>query len=242
MKNHATLNGSVTLEITRSGSVGGKQRFEVPVPSKHARVLDALNWVRENEDPSLGFRFACRVGMCGTCAVIINDREALACQTTLGKFGERTIRIEPLRGLPVQHDLIVDMQPFFSNLARAEAGLKPREPHSNKLSIIPPASNKRTTIEAHNGCITCGACVSAIADQLQSSDPVGLAALNRLLMLMLEERDSIGAERLGEFIEEVQTLSLQAAEHAESICPADIPLSSALEQLKSFAANYGDNG
>ena len=109
-------------------------------------------------------------------------------------------------------------------------------------SIIPPASNKRTTIEAHNGCITCGACVSAIADQLQSSDPVGLAALNRLLMLMLEERDSIGAERLGEFIEEVQTLSLQAAEHAESICPADIPLSSALEQLKSFAANYGDNG
>ena len=231
--------GSVTLEIARSGSGGGQERFDVPVPSTHARVLDALSWARENEDPSLGFRFACRVGMCGACAVVINGKETLACQTTLGEIDESTIRIEPLRGLPVQHDLIVDMRPFFSNLARAEAGLKPRDPQSRDLPIIAPDSNERTTIEAQNGCITCGACVSAIADQPQVDDPVGLAALNRILMLMLEERDSAGATRLDEFADEVRALRPQSAEHAESVCPANIPLASALEQLKSFVAGHG---
>lgn len=240
--NDTTADSTVTLEVARGESGSGRTRFEVPVLSAHARVLDALNWVREHEDPTLGFRYACRVGMCGSCAIVVNGKEALACQMTIGEIEDTTIRVEPLRGLPVQHDLIVDMRPFFAGLARAEAALRPRDPGRRDLSVMPPASNERTTIEAQNGCITCGACTSAIADEARNEDDVGPAALNRLLMLALEERDSAGNARLAGIAGEVQALSAEAIARAESVCPANIPLASALEQLKSLIADHDRGG
>lgn len=241
MTDIAGSNATVTLDVARTNPAD-RSHFEVPVRSAHARVLDALNWARENEDPTLGFRYACRVGMCGACAVVINGREALACQTPLGEIDGGTLRVEPLRGLPTRHDLIVDMRPFFESLARADAALRPREPDRRDLPVIPPASNERTAIEAQNGCITCGACVSAIADEAKGDDGVGPAALNRLLMLALDERDGAGAARLKEIAAEVHSLGGGAIVRAESVCPAEIPLSAALEQLKSLIADHGDRG
>ena len=147
-----------------------------------------------------------------------------------------------MRGLPTRHDLIVDLRPFFEGLARVEAALRPREPDRRDLPAIPPASNERTTIEAQNGCITCGACVSAIADEAKGDDGVGPAALNRLLMLALEERDGVGAARLKKISAEVYSLGGDAIARAESVCPAEIPLSAALEQLKSLITDHDDRG
>lgn len=232
-------NATVTLDIARTDPAD-RSRFEAPVPSAHARVLDALNWIRENEDPTLGFRYACRVGMCGACAVVIDGKEALACQAALGDAEGRTLRVEPLRGLPARRDLIVDMRPFFEGLARAGAALRPREPDRRDLPNLPPDSGERAAIEARNGCITCGACVSAIAGEAASGDGVGPAALNRALMLTLDERDGAGTARLKDVAGEALSLSAEAMARAESVCPARIPLSATLERLKALVAGHDD--
>ena len=120
------------------------------------------------------------------------------------------LRVEPLRGLPARHDLIVDMRPFFEGLARAGAALRPREPERRGLPVLPPGAGDRTAIEARNGCLTCGACVSAIAGEAAGADGVGPAALNRVLMLALDERDAAGTARLSAVAGEARGLSAEA--------------------------------
>ncbi len=240
MSGETAPGAAVTLDVARTDPAD-RRRFEVPVPSAHARVLDALHWVRENEDPTLGFRYACRVGMCGACAVVVNGREALACQAALGEAGGGPLRVEPLRGLPARHDLVVDMRPFFEGLARAGAALRPREPDRRDLPVLPPGSAERTEIEARNGCITCGACVSAVAGDADGGG-VGPAALNRVLMLALEERDRGRAARLADVAREARGLDADAMARAERVCPAEIPLSATLERLKSLVPDHDGGG
>ena len=98
----------ITLEISRTDG-DDVNSFKVPVPSRNSRVLDALLYVRHNIDPSLGFRYSCRAGMCGSCAVVINGKEGLSCQTTIGSLQSDVVRVEPMRALPVLKDVMCDI-------------------------------------------------------------------------------------------------------------------------------------
>ena len=97
---------TIALSIFRSTRPSMFETHTVPV-GPTSRVLDALLHVQHNEDPTLGIRYSCRVGMCGSCAVVVNGKECLACQTSIDSLGSRNVKVEPLRALPVQHDLMV---------------------------------------------------------------------------------------------------------------------------------------
>ena len=133
--------------------------------------------------------------MCGSCAVVVNGKEALACQTSIGALGTDVVRISPLRALPVLRDVMSDMAPFFDTLKRAEAALRPKDPNLKSLRTMPPAAPHRATIEGQNGCITCGACFSACEWSATRPGYLGPAAMNRVLMLALDERDALGKAR-----------------------------------------------
>ena len=97
------------------GGDGHFDRFELPVEDPtNTTILDVLLRIQRDLDPSLSFRYACRVNMCGSCGMVINGKEGLACKTNvsdLPKKGEITLR--PLNHFPIVKDLVVDMQPFF---------------------------------------------------------------------------------------------------------------------------------
>lgn len=225
----------ITLEVSRS--VAGKaSRFEVPVPLPTSRVLDALLYVREHLDPSLGFRYSCRAGMCGSCAVVVNGREALSCQTSIGDLGTDVVRVAPLRALPVLRDVMCDMTPFFDTLKRADAALRPKDPDSKTVRVMPPGEPRRATIEAQNGCITCGACFSACEWTSTRPGYLGPAAMNRVLMLALDERDAVGRERLLAMATENGALRCHVLGNCSSVCPVDIPLRQGMEKLKGLLA------
>src|SRR5437588_8075955 len=105
----------ITVSVHRlRPETGEKPRFEtheVELGSK-ASILDALFALQRGPCPDLAFRFSCRVGMCGSCAVVVNGRERLTCTTLINAVGSK-LRIEPLRNLPVIRDLAVDLKPFF---------------------------------------------------------------------------------------------------------------------------------
>jgi len=228
----------VTISISRTDE-GARQTFNVPVASQATRVLDALLFVREHLDPSVGFRFSCRAGMCGSCAVVINGKEALACQTAIASLNSREISISPLRALPVIRDLVTDMAPFFKTFKSSHAALKAKNPDNRLPQVLPPGSTRRQLIERQNGCVTCGACYSAC--EWSSSRPgyLGPAALNRVLMLALDERDEDGLNRLDQIGVADGALRCHGLGNCSVVCPIEIPLSEGMDTLKGLLANVG---
>lgn len=225
----------ITLEIARSDERRAS-RFDVPVPGAASRVLDALLYVRERLDPSLGFRYSCRAGMCGACAVVVNGKEALSCQTAIGTLGTTTVRVSPLRALPVLRDLTCDMTPFFDTFRRADAALRPNDATRKTISVMPPTEAHRALIERQNGCITCGTCYSAYESSTTRTSDLRPAALNRVLMLSLDERDATGRARLATVASEVETAHGDGLVDFDAVCPVNIPLREGIAKLRELLA------
>jgi succinate dehydrogenase/fumarate reductase iron-sulfur protein len=230
-----TYPSTITLDVARSDP-SRPSRFEVPVPTAGSRILDALLYVREHVDATLGFRYACRAGMCGACAVVVNGKEALACQMPVAAPGVRNVRVAPLRGLPVLRDLVCDMEPFFAGWKRAHAALQPNEPARETPRTMPPGEPRRALFEGQYGCLTCGACDSACADALGGDHARGPAALNRVLMLALDERDAQGNERLSTLARETDRLRAYGRGRIDDVCPVGIPLRRAMDALERLVA------
>jgi succinate dehydrogenase/fumarate reductase iron-sulfur protein len=228
------------LKVQRTPRNGhAESTYAVTLANPHARVLDALMSVRQEQDPTLGFRFSCRVGMCGSCAMVINGRERLACQTKIADLGTTDLEIAPLRSLPPKRDLTPDMAPFFDAMKRAHAALDPTEPDRRDIRTMPPDEEKRAVIEKLNGCITCGACYSACEWTRSHPGYLGPSALNRLYMLALDERDARGKERVEVAATAEGALRCHALGSCSAVCPIEIPLKSGMQRLKGLVARSG---
>ena len=151
---------SVSVQRGRSGQ-GGRAQFEthqVELAEK-ASVLDALFALQRGPCPDLAFRFSCRVGMCGSCAMVVNGREQLTCSTLVNTIGTK-LRIEPLRNLPVVRDLAVNYRPFFEAYKRTMPQFVPRDGLED-FYPIPRDSREGKSLDRQPQCIDCGACYSA---------------------------------------------------------------------------------
>jgi succinate dehydrogenase/fumarate reductase iron-sulfur protein len=230
-----TYPHTITLDVARSDA-SRPSRFEVPVPTAGSRILDALLYVRERLDATLGFRYACRAGMCGACAVVVNGKEALACQLPVAALGTPEVRVAPLRGLPVLRDLVCDMEPFFAGWKRAHAALQPDAPARDTPRTMPPGEPRRALIEGQNGCLTCGACDSACADSLGGDHSRGPAALKRVRMLVQDEADPRIMDRLSTIAPETDRLRAYAQSGIDDVCPVGIPLRRAMDALERLVA------
>ena len=152
-----TPGDTITVRIKRSagaGAEGREQEFAVPY-QKWMRVLDALNWIAENDATDLAYRWFCGSKMCGTCAVRMNGREVLACWEAV----EPQMTIEPLRNLPVVRDLVVDRSPYENKVASLEPWL--RRP-GDYAGFPEPLSHKQMKNASKAlDCISCMCCYSA---------------------------------------------------------------------------------
>src|SRR5687768_11086468 len=131
------------IRIARSASNGisrGIEQFAVELEDRMT-VLDALFRIQRGQDSSLSFRCACRVGMCGTCAMSINGIPRLACQTRARVLETPVIHVKPLANLPVIKDLVVSLDPFFEQWKRVKPAFRPANPNSTELARIPATSD-----------------------------------------------------------------------------------------------------
>ena len=115
-------------------------------------LLDGLIWIQRNSDPTLAFRCACRVGMCGTCGVVVNGREGLACRTMARDLLDGGARVEPMRHMPVVRDLVTDGSAFYAKLRQ----VSPRAPDPSdgaRLAVIDPNTPERAAVELQRECI-----------------------------------------------------------------------------------------
>lgn len=181
---------TITVHIRR-GDRAGEETFRVAAADP-VTVLDLLREIQRAQDPSLGFRYSCRVAMCGTCAVRVNGRSALACRAVLEHHAE-TVEVAPLAGLPVIRDLVVDMRPFWRQWTRVQPWFVRRD-HGDRR--VPVGSDDDNALARTLGCIGCGACYSSCEIAGRGNDYLGPAALNRALALIADPRDGAGTDRL----------------------------------------------
>ena len=173
------------------GARGSFARYAVEAPPE-GMVVDALFAVQRGHDSSLAFRVSCRAGICGSCAVRVDGRERLACQTPLSILGDR-FRVQPLRHLPVLRDLVPDLDPFFERYGRVHPEFRPRPGLEEPVAIT---SAERGLVDRLINCISCGACHSACDEVGLNPAFIGPAGLARALALAADSRDGDPQARL----------------------------------------------
>ena len=190
------MSGTLLVRVWRGTRNGQFQRFEVP---RHASqtVLDVVTYIQRALDPTLAYRFACRVGMCGSCAMSVNGAPRWTCRTHVDNVVKNdSLQIAPLRNLPVIRDLVTDMREFFDKWARAKGSFKGTRSRHDDFQQISPENKSRKQVDAGIECIGCAVCYSACDVVKWNPDYLGPAALNRAWTLVNDERDAANAERL----------------------------------------------
>ncbi len=207
--------------------------YTIEAKSKFS-VLDGLFAILENQDGTLGFRYSCRAGMCGSCAMRIDGRENLACRLRLENLGS-TITVEPLRSLPIVKDLATDMTPFFEKYRKVDpffVGDSPSfaDPAPEPLRVD-PAQFLRQNANRAIDCISCGACYSACPTVASNPAYLGPAALNRAFALAADERDR-DSHRIDLVLGPEGAYSCRSVGNCVSVCPAGVAPLAAITLLR----------
>ena len=187
---------TLQVRVWRGGEAGRFQQFEVPRLASQT-VLDVVTYIQRNLEPALAYRFACRVGMCGSCAMTVNGKARWTCRTHVANVaaGNR-LEIAPLNNLPVIKDLVTDMSRFFDKWAQAQGRFHGTRSRRDGFARVAPDSPQRREVDVAIECIGCGVCYSSCDVVTWNADYLGPAALNRAWTLINDERDAARVQRL----------------------------------------------
>jgi fumarate reductase iron-sulfur subunit len=229
------MASSVTLRVFRWTADQAERLDEYRVTAAaDTTVLDALVEIQRAQDPTLAFRYACRVGMCGSCAMVVNGRERWACRTRLESLGPGPISVRPLYHFPLLRDLVVDMTPFASKLRDVGAALTPRE-GAEPYALVSGGSAERREIDLAIECIGCGMCVSACTMVGHNERFPGPAALNRALTLELDHRDGGRGARWRVLLSEDALARCHGQGNCTEVCPMSLSPADSIRRLRRLA-------
>ncbi len=226
------------IEIYRydptQGGDGHFDHFDLQVEDEtNTTILDVLIRIQKEQDSTLAFRYACRVNMCGSCAVVINGREGLACKTNVSDFSKNVVlTIRPLNHFPVVKDLVIDMGPFFQKYEDCLPFFEPKE-IMEEPAIIPPASRERQAIGLATECIACGCCVSSCTMVNYHQSYAGPAPLNRAFTLLMDSRDGLYQERMDRALHSCYNCRTEF--NCTEVCPKEISCTRAIKYIQRLA-------
>jgi fumarate reductase iron-sulfur subunit len=222
--------------VWRGREQGRFQQFEVPRLESQT-VLDVVTYIQRRLDPTLSYRFACRVGMCGSCAMTVNGRARWTCRAHVAKVAEDgRLEIAPLANLPVVKDLVTDMTPFFDKWAQARGRFEGAATRKDDFARVSPASPGRRLADAGIECIGCGVCYSSCDVVAWNPEYLGPAALNRAWTLVNDERDTGNRARIAAVAGDAGCHACHTHTSCTERCPKQISPTSAIAGLKRVAA------
>ena len=234
---------TLRVQVWRGDAYGGAyQAFEVPRRESQT-VLDVVTWIQRNLDPTLAYRYACRVGMCGSCAMTVNGAPRWTCRTHVDKVAaDGRLALAPLRNLPVIRDLAADMREFFDKWARAKGRFQGAATRRDDCARVLPQSAQRQLADAAIECIGCGVCYAACDVVAANPGYLGPAALNRAWTLVNDARDTAQAERLRAVSGDAGCLSCHTHTSCTERCPKAIAPTAGIAGLKRAVARAALKG
>jgi fumarate reductase iron-sulfur subunit len=228
----------ITLEVTRyhpgRDKEPGLQSYEVPL-RKDWVVLDALNYVKDSVDGSLSFRWSCRMGICGSCGMMVNGEPKLTCATFLSDYAPDPIRIEPLRHFPILRDLIVDISDFLEKLTKVKPWLIREEEKRVVDGEYLQTPEEADTFRQFSMCINCLLCYAACP--VYGLDPLfaGPAALALAQRYNMDSRDQGANDRLDILSQHDGIWGCTFVGDCTRVCPKNVDPAGAIQQYKLTA-------
>jgi fumarate reductase iron-sulfur subunit len=233
----------LTVDVWRGDSNAGHlQRFDVPQFASQT-VLDVVTAIQRTQDPSLSYRFACRVGMCGSCAMSVNGRARWTCRTHVAEVARGGhLELRPLRSFPVIRDLVVEMSVFFDKLESAGSRFKGARSRHDPVAAVKPDTAPRRAASKSIECIGCGVCYASCDVVQERPDYLGPAALNRAWTLVNDERDTSNHDRLDQVLASQGAPSCHTQMNCTARCPQGLPVTAAIAGLKRIAVRRALKG
>ncbi|WP_299619104.1 succinate dehydrogenase/fumarate reductase iron-sulfur subunit [Pelagibius sp.] len=227
--------GLLTVRVWRGREEGRFETYRVPARANQT-VLDVVTEVQRSQEPALAYRFACRVGVCGSCAMTVNDRPRWTCRTHVARVREEGIlTIEPLRNMPRIKDLACDLTPFFEKWQKAGGRHVATASRRDPLQKIDPRSKPRLAASAAIECINCAVCYSACDVVSWNAGYLGPAALNRAWTLVNDARHGARHETLDRAFADGGCASCHSQGNCTRHCPVELSPSESIAGLKRSA-------
>jgi succinate dehydrogenase / fumarate reductase iron-sulfur subunit len=197
-------------------------------------VLDGLWYIKENVDSTLAWRASCRMGVCGSCGMLINGRARLACNTQIAELGTRVVAVAPLPNFEIVRDLVPDLRPLFD----AHTALSPFVIHAEADTLEPPSAEYFQSVDEmqrylqFSYCIKCACCVAACPTC--ATDPVysGPMALAQAHRYNSDTRDEGFEVRKQELAGESGPWRCHFAGECSRVCPKGVDPAKAIQLLK----------
>ncbi|MFA9405127.1 MAG: succinate dehydrogenase iron-sulfur subunit [Anaerolineales bacterium] len=193
------------------------------------QVLDLLNQVKWYQDGTLSYRRSCAHGICGSDAMRINGKNLLACKVLVKDVGKK-ITIEPILGLPIVKDLIVDMEPFFEHYRSVMPYFVNDDPPPAGERLQSP--EERAKFDDTTKCILCAACTTSCPSFWASGEYVGPAAMVQAHRFIFDNRDRASAERLKILNNRMGVWRCHDIYNCTLACPREIEITTALGEIK----------
>ena len=237
------MTAMLKVKVWRGRTEGSFSTYDVPRQASQT-VLDVVTHIQRHLEPTLGYRFACRVGMCGSCAMTVNGKARWTCRTHVTKVvdGGGQLEIAPLANLPVIKDLATDMTEFFDKWARARGQFKGTKTRHDDFARISPASRERRAADAGIECIGCGVCQASCDVVAWRPDYLGPAALNRAWTLVNDVRDVNQTERLRAVAGDAGCHACHTLGSCTERCPKQLAPTLAIAGLKRKVAKAAVRG
>jgi succinate dehydrogenase / fumarate reductase iron-sulfur subunit len=225
----------VTLKIFRFNPEKDKKpHYETyPLDAEPTdRVLDLLEMVKGYHDGTLSFRRSCAHGVCGSDAMRINGRNLLACKVLVKDLKADQITVEPILGMKVIKDMIVDMEPFFESYRSILPYLisEGQPPEDGRERLQSPEARER--FDDTTKCILCAACTTSCPSFWSNEAYVGPAAIVNAHRFIFDDRDEGAAERLKILDQRTGVWGCRTAFNCTEACPREIHITQAIAEVK----------
>jgi fumarate reductase iron-sulfur subunit len=228
----------ITLEVERYHPERDErpriQIYDVPL-KKEWVVLDALNYVKDIVDGSLSFRWSCRMGICGSCGMMVNGEPKLGCATFLTDYAPGPVRVKPLTNFPVIRDLVVDITDFLLKLSKAKPWLIRSEEKPLAEGEYLQTPEQLDAYKQFSMCINCLLCYAACP--IYGLDPQfgGPAALALAQRYNMDSRDEGASERMDILSHDDGIWGCTFVGECTEVCPKHVDPAGAIQQYKLTA-------
>jgi fumarate reductase iron-sulfur subunit len=209
--------------------------YEVPLRKDWA-VLDGLNYIKDELDGTLSYRWSCRMGICGSCGATVNGEPKLTCGTFLTDYAPGPVRIEPLANFPIIRDLVVELTDFLTKLGTVQPWLIRDEERPVEDGEYPQTPAELDEYKQFSMCINCMLCYSACPVYGLDRQFLGPAALALAQRYNLDSRDEGTHRRLTVLSQPEGVWGCTYVGECSRACPKGVDPAGAIQRLKLTAA------
>ena len=232
------MTDTIALEVTRyrpeQETEPTVQEYEVPMTQDWV-ILDALNYIKDEVDGTLSYRWSCRMGICGSCGMMVNGEPKLTCATFLSEYAPGPVRIEPLKNFPIIRDLTIEMSDFMTKLKEVKPWIIREDEKPIEEGEYLQTPEELDSYKQFSMCINCMLCYSACPVYGLDDAFSGPAAIALAQRYNMDARDQGAAERLGILSEHEGIWGCTFVGECTKVCPKDVDPAGAIQQYKVTA-------